>query len=131
MPSGNICPEVKIMNTEASCRPIATVIATEPGFATRVDIVVRKMRIEPPQDFMSNIDIEDYNDMKRKVERAKHHKIPEDIQNLEVMRRFLYWIKKPRIDMCEKIQEWMRANDLVEENFDCGTQKKQRAKFAQ
>lgn len=79
---------------------------------------------------MNDIDLEDYDDLRRKVEKAKHHKLPDDVQNLEAMRRFLYWIKKPRIDMCEKIQEWMRANDLVEENFDCGTQKKQRAKFA-
>jgi len=99
---------------------------------TLVDIVVRKMKIEPPQDFMRNITLEDdYADLKRKVEKTKHNKLPDDVQNLHVMRRFLYWIKQPRITMCEKIQEWLRANDLVEENFDCGTQKKQRAKFAQ
>lgn len=97
---------------------------------TLIDIVVRKMKLEPPQDFLNDIDLEDYDNLRRKVEKAKHHKLPDDVQNLEAMRRFLYWIKKPRIDMCEKIQEWMRANDLVEENFDCGTQKKQRAKFA-
>lgn len=98
---------------------------------TLVDIVVRKIKIDPPHDFMSDLDIEDYNDLKRRVERAKHHKLPDDVQNLEVMRRFLYWIRKPRIDICNKIQEWLRANDLIEENFDCGTQKKQRAKFVQ
>lgn len=97
---------------------------------TLVDIVVRKMKIEPPQDFMNNIDVEDYNDLKRKVEKTKHNKLPDDVQNLQMMRRFLYWIKQPRNNICEKIQEWLRANNLVEENFDCGTQKKQRAKFA-
>ena len=97
---------------------------------TLVDIVARKIKIEPPEDFMNDIDIEDYDILKRKVEKTKHNKIPDDVQNLQVMRRFLYWIKQPRINMCEKIQAWLRANDLVEENFDCGTQKKQRAKFA-
>jgi superfamily II DNA or RNA helicase len=99
---------------------------------TLVDIVVRKMKIEPPEDFMADITLQDdYEDLKRKVEKAKHNKLPDDVQNLEVMRRFLYWIKKPRVNLCEEIQEWMTANNLVEENFDCGTQKKQRAKFVQ
>lgn len=97
---------------------------------TLVDIVVRQIKMEPPQDFMNDIDIDDYDTLKRKVEKKKHNKIPDDVQNLQVMRRFLYWIAQPRINICGKIQEWMRANDLVEENFDCGTQKKQRAKFA-
>jgi superfamily II DNA or RNA helicase len=98
---------------------------------TLLDIVVRKMKIEPPQDFMSDMDIEDYDTLKRKVEKMKkNNKLPDDVQNLQVMRRFLYWVKQPRINMCVKIQEWLRANNLVEENFDCGTQKKQRAKFA-
>ena len=96
-----------------------------------VDIVVRKMKIEPPPDFMDNIGLADYDDMKRKVEKAKHNKLPDDVQNLYAMRRFLYWIKQPRITLCKHIQRWLRDNNLVEENFDCGTQKKQRAKFAQ
>lgn len=98
---------------------------------TLLDIIVRKMKIEPPTEFMPNVDTEDYDDLALKVKNMKHNKIPYDIQNIEVMRRFLYWIKKPRVIMCEKIQEWLQANDLIEENFDCGTQKKQRAKFIQ
>lgn len=98
---------------------------------TLIDIVVRKIKMEPPQDFMDDIDVEDYDILRRKVEKMKHNKLPDDVQNLEVMRRFLYWIKQSRINMCGKIQVWLSANDLVEENFDCGTQKKQRIKFAQ
>jgi hypothetical protein len=98
---------------------------------TLVDLVVRKMKIEPPADFMDDIDLEDYDTLAHKVQKTKHSKLPDDVQNLEVMRRFLYWIRRPRVDMCEHIQRWLRSNNLVEENFDCGTQKKQRAKFAQ
>lgn len=123
--------DIRTMRAEGDLRKITIGRrCTDWDQKTLVDIVVRKMKIDPPQDFMNDIDLEDYDDLRRKVEKAKHHKLPDDVQNLEAMRRFLYWIKKPRIDMCEKIQEWMRANDLVEENFDCGTQKKQRAKFA-
>lgn len=97
---------------------------------TLVDIIVRKIKIEPPVDFMNDIDIEDYDNIASKVRKFnKHNKLPDDVQNMQVMRRFLYWIRKPRLEICANIQEWMSENNLIEENFDCGTQKKQRAKF--
>jgi len=98
---------------------------------TLVDLIVRKMKIEPPSDFMQDIDLPDYDTLSRRVQKTKHSKLPDDVQNLAVMRRFLYWINKPRLDICQKIHNWLRSNDLVEENFDCGTQKKKRVKFAQ
>lgn len=124
--------DIKTMRPEGDLRKITIGRrCTDWDQKTLVDIVVRKMKIDPPQDFMSDIDIEDYDDLTRKVRKSKHNKIPDDVQNLEVMRRFLYWIKKPRVDICKKIQEWLSDNNLIEENFDCGTQKKQRVKFAQ
>jgi hypothetical protein len=97
---------------------------------TLLDLAIRKMKIDPPADFMDDIDLEDYDRLSHRVKKSKHSKLPDDVQNLDVMRRFLYWIKRPRVDICIHIQKWFRSNDLIEENFDCGSQKKQRIKFA-
>ena len=96
--------------------------------STLVDIIVRRIKMNPPDNFM---DDEEYEDLAKKVEKSKHAKMPDDVQNINMMRRFLYWVRKPRIELCTKIREWLSENDLVEENFDCGTQKKQRVKFVQ
>lgn len=98
---------------------------------TLIEIVVRRIKLEPPPEFMVDIELEDYDDLVRKVKKIKHSKIPDDVQNLQAIRRLLYWIKQHRATLCNQIQKWLRANDLVEENFDCGTQRKKRVKFAQ
>lgn len=94
---------------------------------TLIDIIVRRIKINPPDHFMNN---KEYNELSDLVKKSKNTKLPDDVQNIETMRRFLYWIKKPRIELCQNIQKWMQDSNLIEENFDCGTQKKQRAKFA-
>jgi superfamily II DNA or RNA helicase len=95
---------------------------------TLLDITVRRIKLDPPSQFLENI--VDYEELSEKVKKLKQAKIPDDIQNIQVMKRFLYWVKRPRSDMCSSILQWMREHDLVEENFDCGTQNKQRVKFA-
>ena len=68
---------------------------------TLLDLAIRKMKIDPPADFMDDIDLEDYDRLSHRVKKSKHSKLPDDVQNLDVMRRFLYWIRTaPRITWC-------------------------------
>lgn len=95
---------------------------------TLVDIVARRMAIDPPREFMKN---SNYSELKDLVFANKYRKIPDDAQSEEAMRRLLYWSKMKRAAICQVVREWLDEHDLVEENFDCGTQKKQRKKFVQ
>lgn len=54
-----------------------------------------------------------------------------DENDEDQMRRLLFWSNKIRKELCVNIQHWFDENDLIEENFDCGTQKKQRLRFLQ
>jgi hypothetical protein len=96
--------------------------------STLLDLAVRKMKIPIPNniDFMPKATS---NQLKELVKKVKYVKLPEDILDDETMRRFLYWKKMKRIYLCDNIKKWFEENDLIEENFDCGTQKKQRLKF--
>jgi hypothetical protein len=93
-----------------------------------VDIVARRMAIDPPREFMRN---STYSEMKDLVFSNKYRKIPDDVQSEESMKRLLYWSKMRRVKICQVIRNWLDERNLVEENFDCGTQKKQRKKFVQ
>jgi hypothetical protein len=93
-----------------------------------VDIVARRMAIDPPREFMKN---SNYSELKDLVFANKYRKIPDDVQSEEAMRRMLYWSKMRRAAICQVIRKWLDEKGLVEENFDCGTQKKQRKKFVQ
>jgi hypothetical protein len=84
---------------------------------TLLDLVVRRIKMDPPSDFMDNVDIEDYDSLSETVNRSKYAKIPEDTQNIKAICRFLYWVKKARIDLCSVIQKWLRDNNLIEENL--------------
>lgn len=95
--------------------------------STLLDLAVRKMKIPiPDSNFMSNLTS---NQLEELVKKTKYAKIPEDISDDKTMRRFLYWKKIKRVHLCDNIKKWFYENDLIEENFDCGTQKKQRLKF--
>jgi superfamily II DNA or RNA helicase len=93
-----------------------------------VDIVARRMEIGPPREFMRDLN---YSELKELVMSNKYRKIPDDVQNEESMKRLLYWSKMRRVALCQVIKSWLTEKNLVEENFDCGTQKKQRKKFVQ
>jgi len=96
---------------------------------TLLDILVRKIKLEPPNDFMPDINLDNYNELMSKVQVLKHVKLPDDIQNINIMKRLLFWTKKSRADLCKNIQKWMTENNLIEENFDCGSQNKKRVRF--
>lgn len=94
---------------------------------TLIDLAVRKMKIPIPDDaeIYSNLT---FDQLKQLVENTKYSK-PEDTVDEESMHRFLHWKNQIRVNLCKTIKEWFERNNLIEENFDCGTQKKQRVNF--
>lgn len=45
--------------------------------------------------------------------------------------KFDYWrTTKSKVEMCDALKDWFENNNLMETNFDCGTSKKKRGKFA-
>jgi len=91
-----------------------------------LDIVVRRMKLEPLEpNFLRN---RDKHYLKAQVELSKYKQLPADILNNTTMKRFLYWQNQNRRTICENIREWLKDNDLIEQNFNCGHQKKHRVK---
>lgn len=91
-----------------------------------VDIVSRRMMCDPPMSF------------KRAASRAElladlsttKNAIPSDFtSDDDSIRRVLYWSFVKKTDLCEMMKNWFKSHNLLETNFDCGTQKKSRAKF--
>lgn len=95
--------------------------------STLLDLAVRQMKIPIPDnsDFMKQAKIDE---LKELVEKSKYAK-PEDTADLDTMRRFLYWKKMKRVNLCKNIKDWFQQKGLIENTFDCGTQKKQRQRF--
>ncbi|NP_078720.1 SWI/SNF2 family helicase [Lymphocystis disease virus 1] len=92
-------------------------------------IVTRLMKIKPTDNFMQNSNIKLLTTMIK----SKPNFIAEDLENINSMKRFLFWSSDrfKRKDLCRAIEKWFRDNDLMEANFDCGHQRKTRTKFAQ
>lgn len=40
------------------------------------------------------------------------------------------WVDKSKTELCDVLKDWFDQNELMETNFDCGTSKKRRGKFA-
>ncbi|AAU10921.1 hypothetical protein LDVICp075 [lymphocystis disease virus-China] len=91
-------------------------------------IVTRLMKIRTAVNFMQDID---KDDLKQAVI-AKSNHIKEDLKSIDAMKRFLFWSSDrfKRKDLCRAMEKWFRDNDLMEDNFDCGHQRKTRTKFA-
>jgi hypothetical protein len=94
---------------------------------TLIDIAVRLAPLKTPSNFMSD---ETVLSLKAKTMVNKYYK-EGDENDEDQMRRLLFWSNKIRKELCVNIQHWFDENDLIEENFDCGTQKKQRLRFLQ
>jgi hypothetical protein len=98
-----------------------------------VDIIARRIRQDPPTDFLlKNGALPSLNQLKEKASAIRKQEvfITKDFSDPEQLRRVLFWANSKRAFICQQIRKWLEAAGLVEENFDCGTQKKQRAKFA-
>jgi len=104
-------------------------------FKTLIDIIARRIRQEPPTDYLLvNGSLPSIDRLKelagKKHKRGSSVFNPEDFTNPEQLRRVLFWSSFNRVAVCQAIKKWLEDAGLVEENFDCGTQKKQRGKFA-
>ena len=94
---------------------------------TLIDIAVRLSKLKTPSDFMINASLVS---LREQTLANKYYK-EGDENDEEQMKRLLFWSKKIRKDVCDNIHHWFDENNLIEENFDCGTQKKQRLRFVQ
>jgi hypothetical protein len=92
-----------------------------------VDIIARRISLEIPEKNFT----ENFENLKLMSEKLKSKKIlkNEDLENKDQLRKVLYWSSFSRNDICVKIKEWLEKKGLVDENFDCGTQKKQRGNY--
>jgi superfamily II DNA or RNA helicase len=92
-----------------------------------VDIIARRISLEIPETKFT----ESFENLKLMAEKLKTKKIlkNEDLENQEQLRKVLYWSSISRSEICQKIKVWLQEKGLVDENFDCGTQKKQRVNY--
>lgn len=98
-----------------------------------VDIVANEMKIPPPDATMFKdlsigelqARLKTYARDKLKT-KADKYILPEYYQDLDSMKRILYWSTPMRSALCERMKEWFDEKGLLEENFECGHQKKKR-----
>ena len=91
------------------------------------NLAARRMKIEPPSDFYEFTTLEDLIEISRNM--PKRIFVNTDFEDRDVLRRVIYWSQIPRNIICTNIKIWLEDRGLTEENFDCGTQKKQRGKY--
>lgn len=82
---------------------------------TLVDLISRRMKIEPPPSFL--------------IDDNGGSKYAREEDDRATKRRVAYWSTMTKEKLCERMKRWFRSRRLLETNFDCGTQKKRRAKF--
>jgi len=92
---------------------------------TLIDIIARRMIIDPPSDWLKDQTVEEIT---KKYKKSRFTR-SEDGKNVKTMKRVLYWASKTKDETCLAMKTWFENNNLLEQNFDCGTQKKSRAKF--
>jgi len=92
---------------------------------TLVDILARRIKIDPPVSVFQNV-LE--QDIKKELD-SNQDKLDVDYNSVDSMKRYLYWYKQKREFMCDVIKDWFETHNLLEQNFDCGHQKKKRAKY--
>ena len=92
-----------------------------------VNLAARRMKIDPPEDFYENIELKDLLEISKTV--TKKIFVSTDFEDKSTLRRVLYWSQIPRNIICDSVKKWLEDRGLIEENFDCGTQKKQRGKY--
>lgn len=92
-----------------------------------LDIVVNKMMIDAPFTYMQNATKQDLMD---KLALVKYFagKRGKDM-DYDSLKRMVYWSTMKKVELCDAMYKWFKTANLLETNFDCGTQKKNRAKF--
>lgn len=93
---------------------------------TLIDIVVEKIKLPIPDDkqhfFNNNTQAEIIQSAKKK----KYYSVLKEPISFDKIKRFVFWGHQTRQVLCETIHDWLNSNDLVEQNFNCGHQRKKR-----
>lgn len=92
---------------------------------TLIDIIARRMMVDPPDDFLEN---ESLARLKKRIATVKFAK-PEDSTDAETMKRFLYWTTRTKDQICKEMKKWFETRNLLETSFNCGSQRKKRVKL--
>lgn len=92
-----------------------------------INLAARRMKIEAPRDFYEKAELKDLIEVAKTI--PKKIFVSADFEDRDALRRVIYWSRIPRNITCNSIKTWLEDRGLLEENFDCGTQKKQRGKY--
>lgn len=87
------------------------------------DIIARRIKKDPPSNFLQNKTRTELEDMGRKITGI----ISQDFEGSDDdLRRVIYWGKQLMGNICTHIRHWMEENDLLTEDLNCGHQQKRR-----
>lgn len=91
-----------------------------------VDIVARRMKKNPPADYLRNVS---RDNLKKSLRAIPQTFVDQNdyFDGDEAIKRILFWQSKSREDMCNEIRQWMNDNNYIEVNRNCGLQRKKRA----
>ncbi|MEX0598862.1 MAG: hypothetical protein WD512_20430, partial [Candidatus Paceibacterota bacterium] len=92
-----------------------------------INLAARRMKIEAPGNFYEGAELEDLLKISKNIDNKIF--LNTDFEDILTLRRVIYWSQFPRNIICDNIKSFLEERGLIEENFDCGTQKKQRGKY--
>lgn len=92
---------------------------------TLIDIAVRRMKLPIPPIYLVGTSREELLQLAAK---AKYVRADDLTQPDEYLKRFLFWSGQYRSNICVHMKQWFTDNHLIEDNIDCGHQKKKRAR---
>jgi len=101
------------------------------GLKELVDIIARRIKLDIPENlnFYEDLSLQELTKIVQST-KEKRAVIEADYIDLNTLRRVFYWSLTPRSIICNHIKTWLEERGLIEENFNCGTQKKQRKQYA-
>ena len=92
---------------------------------TLIDIAVRRMKLPTPDNFLHNLN---GDELLATAQKAKYITDEDLTESDEYLKRFIYWAGQYRSTICDRMKQWFVDNQLIEDNVDCGHQKKKRAR---
>lgn len=87
------------------------------------DIIARRIKKPAPPDFFPDMPRGALEDIANKMAVT----VPEDFEGTDDdLRRVIFWGRQLMSKICDNIREWMKENNLIEDNLNCGHQRKRR-----
>ena len=87
------------------------------------DIIARRIKKLPPPEFLQDTPRDELIDIAKGIPGLTAQDFG---GSRDALRRAIYWSRQLRSFTCANIRQWMEDNNLVEENINCGHQKKKR-----